>query len=87
MNTSMIQVINAAPLNSTNPTGQSIYSGPAYWPGNGGQVFFRGRRSNQALYRCVFESLHLHACHTGKCHAVLRTNDCHCPLNCVCCAT
>lgn len=40
-----------APLNSTNPTGQSVYSGPAYWPGNGGQVFTRGRRSNQALYR------------------------------------
>ncbi len=46
-----LQVLNAAPLNSTNPTGQSVYSGPAYWPGNGGQVFTRGRRSNQALYR------------------------------------
>ena len=49
----LIQVINAAPLNSTNPTGQSVYSGPSFWPGNGGQVFFRGRRSNQALYRCA----------------------------------
>lgn len=54
MGVSVMQVINAAPLNSTNPTGQSVYSGPSFWPGNGGQVFFRGRRSNQALYRCAY---------------------------------
>ena len=52
----LAQVINPAPLDSNNPTGQSIYSGPAYWPGNGGQVFVRGRRSNQALYRYALEA-------------------------------
>ena len=62
MKMSLVQVINPAPLNSTNPTGQSIYSGPSFWPGNGGQVFFRGRRSNQALYRCAFMLARVQSC-------------------------
>ncbi|KAK9845947.1 hypothetical protein WJX81_006724 [Elliptochloris bilobata] len=55
-NSNVFEVINPVPLNSTNPTGQSIYSGPAYWPGSGGQVFILGRRSNQALYRYAWDS-------------------------------
>lgn len=43
----MLQVINPAPLNSTNSAANTAYSGPAYWEGNGGQVFFRGRRTSR----------------------------------------
>jgi hypothetical protein len=43
----VLQVINPAPLNSTNTAGNTVYSGPAYWEGNGGQVFFRGRRTSR----------------------------------------
>ena len=42
----MVQVINPAPLNSTNSAANTIYSGPAYWPANGGQIFYRGRRTS-----------------------------------------
>ena len=34
-----------------------MYSGPAYWEGNGGQVFFRGRRTSRTgatLFRQPF---------------------------------
>jgi hypothetical protein len=41
-----LQVINPAPLTSTNSAGNTVYSGPAYWPANGGQVFYRGRRTS-----------------------------------------
>ena len=42
----MLQVINPAALNSTNSAANTIYSGPAYWPANGGQIFYRGRRTS-----------------------------------------
>ena len=42
----LLQVINPAPLNSTNSAANTIYSGPAYWPANGGQIFYRGRRTS-----------------------------------------
>ena len=42
----MLQVINPAPLNSTNTAANTLYSGPAYWQANGGQIFCRGRRAS-----------------------------------------
>ena len=43
----MLQVINPAPLTSTNTAANTDYSGPAYWTANGGQVFYRGRRTSR----------------------------------------
>ena len=43
----VLQVLNPAPPNSTNSVANTAYSGPAYWAGNGGQVFFRGRRTSR----------------------------------------
>ncbi len=40
-------MINPAVLNATNTAANTIYSGPAYWSGNGGQVFYRGRRTSR----------------------------------------
>ena len=45
------QVINPTAFESTNPTGKTVYSGPAYWEANGGQVFYRGRRAQPSLFR------------------------------------
>lgn len=45
------QVINPTALEFTNPTAKTIYSGPAYWEANGGQVFIRGRRAQPSLFR------------------------------------
>eukprot|EP00884_Botryococcus_braunii_P022459 jgi/Botrbrau1/8898/Bobra.0148s0015.1 len=53
----IFQVIN--PLENmtfNNPTGKTIYSGPAYWPANGGQVFWRGRRAQPSLFRYAWDS-------------------------------
>ena len=56
----VLQVINPAPLNSTNTVANTAYSGPAYWAGNGGQVFFRGRRTSRTgatLFRSLSQTL------------------------------
>ncbi|BDA47795.1 hypothetical protein COCOBI_11-0520 [Coccomyxa sp. Obi] len=54
-NTNVFQVINPTELEFTNPTAKTIYSGPAYWEANGGQVFIRGRRAQPSLFRYAWD--------------------------------
>ncbi|EIE18213.1 hypothetical protein COCSUDRAFT_68343 [Coccomyxa subellipsoidea C-169] len=54
-NTNVFQVVNPTGLEFNNPTAKTIYSGPAYWEANGGQIFIRGRRAQPSLFRYAWD--------------------------------
>ncbi|KAK9907714.1 hypothetical protein WJX75_008634 [Coccomyxa subellipsoidea] len=54
-NSNVFQVINPTALEFNNPTANTIYSGPAYWEANGGQIFIRGRRAQPSLFRYAWD--------------------------------